>query len=132
RPEFALFDFILFYSKGSPDTFRWIGQNEMHNVIRCGVPELEAVWTGAICAGNERQWHPTQKPRWLLEKILFVSSVPGAQVLDPFAGSGSTAFAAQRLPGRQVTLIEPEPKYVGLIQSIAKDEFGCKVTLNDN
>ncbi|GAJ13305.1 unnamed protein product, partial [marine sediment metagenome] len=55
------FDFILFYSKGSPDTFRWIGQNEMHNVIRCGVPEIEAVWAGAICAGNERQWHPTQK-----------------------------------------------------------------------
>jgi site-specific DNA-methyltransferase (adenine-specific) len=123
------FDFILFYSKGSPDKFRWIGQNEMHNVIRCVVPEIEAVWTGAICAGNERQWHPTQKPRWLLEKILFISSAPGTQVLDPFAGSGSTAFAAQRLSGRQVTLIEPEPKYVGLIQSIAKEEFQCNVTL---
>lgn len=125
------FDFILFYSKGKPHIFRWIGQNEMHNVIRCGVPEIEAVWTGAICAGNERErhWHPTQKPRWLLEKILFVSSATGSQVLDPFAGSGSTAFAAQRLPGRQVTLIEPEPKYYGLIQSTAIEEFGCKVQI---
>lgn len=123
------FDFILFYSKGIPRTFRWIGQNEMHNVIRCGVPEIEAVWAGAICSGNERQWHPTQKPRWLLEKILFVSSAPGTQVLDPFAGSGSTAFAAHRFAGRQVTLIEPEPKYYGLIQSIAKEEFQCEVAL---
>ncbi|MBA7529734.1 hypothetical protein ES705_21933 [subsurface metagenome] len=123
------FDFILFYSKGIPRTFRWIGQNEMHNVIRCGVPEIESVWAGAICNGNERQWHPTQKPRWILEKLLWVSSTPGTQVLDPFAGSGSTAFAAQRLPGRQVTLIEPEPKYVGLIQSIAKEEFQCEVVL---
>lgn len=123
------FDFILFYSKGRPHTFRWIGQNEMHNVMRCSVPEVEAVWAGAICGGNERQWHPTQKPRWLLEKLLWVSSTPGAQVLDPFAGSGSTAFASHRLPGRQAILIEPEPKYVGLIQSIAKEEFQCQVVL---
>lgn len=122
------FDFILFYSKGVPRTFRWIGQNEMHNVIRCGMPEIEAVWGGAICSGNERQWHPNQKPRWLLEKLLWVSTEHRSKILDPFAGSGSTAFAASRLPGRQVTLIEPEPKYYGLIQSIAK-ELQCAVIL---
>lgn len=112
------FDMILFYSKGSPKTFWWIGQNEMHNVIE-----------GPICAGNERQWHPTQKPRWLLLKLLRVSSEYGDTILDPFAGSGSTAFTATRLPSRQVILVEPDPKYIGLIQSIAKEEFQCQVTL---
>lgn len=122
------FDMILLYSKGSPRTFRWIGQNEMHNVIE---PPFKEVLTGAISAGSEREghWHPTQKPRWLLEKLLFVASAPGARVLDPFAGSGSTAFAAQRLPGREIILVEPKSKYVGLIQSTAKEEFGCEVNL---
>lgn len=112
------FDMILFYSKGSPKTFKWIGQNEMHSILE-----------GPICAGNERQWHPTQKPRWLLLKLLGVSSLPGDTVLDPFAGSGSTAFAAMRLPERHIVLIEPEPKYSGLIQSTAKEEFQCDVIL---
>lgn len=113
------FDMILFYSKGSPKTFNWLDQNQMHSVLE-----------GPICAGNERlQGHPTQKPRWLLQKLLQVSSLPGNTVLDPFAGSGSTAFAAMRLPGRHVVLIEPEPKYVGLIQSTAKEEFQCDVML---
>lgn len=110
------FDLILYFTKGTPKTFIWLGQNEMHNVI-----------TGPICAGNEREYHPTQKPRWLLQKLLQVSSKPGATVLDPFAGSGSTAFAVGHLPGRKFLLVEPEPKYSGLIQSTAIEEFGCKV-----
>lgn len=125
------FDLVVFFSKGTPACFRWIGQNEMHNVLECRAAEIESHWfeTGPICGGNERQWHPTQKPRWLLEKLLWVSSEPGSHILDPFAGSGSTAFAALRLPGRHVTLIEPEPKYVGLIRSIAQEEFQCTVIL---
>lgn len=110
------FDLILYFTKGTPKTFVWLGQNEMHNVI-----------TGPICAGNEREYHPTQKPRWLLQKLLQVSSKPGDMVLDPFAGSGSTAFAVGHLPGRKFILVEPEPKYSGLIQSTAIEEFGCKV-----
>lgn len=112
------FDLILYFTKGAPRAFVWLGQNEMHNVI-----------TGPICAGNEREYHPTQKPRWLLQKLLQVSSKPGDKVLDPFAGSGATAFSIGHLPGRKFILVEPEPKYSGLIQSIAKDEFGCKVTM---
>jgi DNA modification methylase len=115
------FDFILYFTKGTPKTFIWLGQNEMHNVI-----------TGPICAGAERDYHPTQKPRWLLQKLIQVSSKPGDTILDPFAGSGSTAFAASRLPGRRAVLIEPEPRYYGLIQGIAKNEFGVEVTVHGN
>jgi len=41
--------------------------------------------------------HPTQKPVELLEKFIQAYSRPGEIVLDPFAGSGSTAVAATQL-----------------------------------
>lgn len=37
--------------------------------------------------------HPTQKPVRLLERLLNLVSKPGAVVVDPFMGSGSTAIA---------------------------------------
>ena len=40
--------------------------------------------------------HPTQKPVELLEDLIEESTDPGDVVLDPFAGSGSTAVAAVR------------------------------------
>ena len=44
-------------------------------------------------SGNE---HPTQKPVGLLEELIEQSTAPGDVVLDPFAGSGSTAVASVR------------------------------------
>lgn len=55
--------------------------------------------------------HPSQKPIALLERIIKASSMPGETVLDPFAGSFSTAFVAQSL-GRCAISIEREPEYV--------------------
>ncbi len=111
---------ILFFVKGQPKTFNWLNQNAMHNVI-----------TGGICGGNERSYHPTQKPRYLLWKLMQVSSMPGDIILDPFAGSGSTAFTSFGF-GRNSILVEPEPQYSGLIQSIAKKEFNYDVILRRN
>ena len=48
----------------------------------------------------ERTGYPTQKPVALYERIISASSNPGDMVLDPFAGSGTTCVAAERL-GRQ-------------------------------
>jgi len=44
----------------------------------------------------EREDHPTQKPLELIERIVRVSAPEGGLVLDPFAGSGTTAVAALR------------------------------------
>lgn len=38
--------------------------------------------------------HPTQKPVELFEQLINVTTLPGALVVDPFAGSGTTAIAA--------------------------------------
>jgi site-specific DNA-methyltransferase (adenine-specific) len=54
--------------------------------------------------------HPTQKPEKLLAKILLASTNPGGLILDPFAGSGTTAVAAKKL-GRHFVSIESDEQY---------------------
>lgn len=49
--------------------------------------------------------NPTQKPVPILEPLIEYACPPGGVVLDPFAGSGSTAIAARNL-GRRAVLIE--------------------------
>ncbi len=45
----------------------------------------------------ENTLHPTQKPEKLLAKIILASTNENDFVLDPFAGSGTTAVAAKKL-----------------------------------
>lgn len=59
--------------------------------------------------------HPTQKPEKLLAKVILASSNEGDMVLDPFAGSGTTAVAARKL-GRGFTAIESDERYCLLAQ----------------
>jgi site-specific DNA-methyltransferase (adenine-specific) len=54
--------------------------------------------------------HPTQKPEKLLAKIILASTNPGDLILDPFAGSGTTAVAAKKL-GRNFVAIESDENY---------------------
>ena len=54
------------------------------------------------------------KPPELIEATLRNSSRPGAAVLDPFAGSGSTLVACERA-GRAARLIELDPAYCDVI-----------------
>jgi site-specific DNA-methyltransferase (adenine-specific) len=58
--------------------------------------------------------HPTMKPPALIEHCLRNSSRPGALVLDPFAGSGSTLVACEA-SGRAARLIELDPRYCDVI-----------------
>ncbi len=61
------------------------------------------VWTIPIDAALARDLgYPTAKPLALLERIIRASSRPGDLVLDCFAGSGTTAVAAQRLGRRWI------------------------------
>jgi site-specific DNA-methyltransferase (adenine-specific) len=54
--------------------------------------------------------HPTQKPEKLVAKIILASTNPGDLVLDPFAGSGTTAVVAKKL-GRDFVAIESDETY---------------------
>lgn len=80
----------------------------------------KAVWNGtgytpnilryAVCAGLEREAHPTQKPEALMCELVARHTAPGSVVLDPFMGSGTTLVASKRL-GRNAIGIELEEKY---------------------
>jgi len=54
--------------------------------------------------------HPTQKPEKLLAKIILASTNPGDLILDPFAGSGTTAVVAKKLE-RDFVAIESDEEY---------------------
>ena len=64
--------------------------------------------------------HPTQKPVSGLTPLISSFSRPGDLVLDPFAGSGSTAVAAALLDRRYLA-IELDPTYY----RIARDHLAA-------
>jgi DNA modification methylase len=49
-------------------------------------------------------------PLELARRLILLTTLPGDQVLDPFAGSGTTGVAAKEL-GRHYTLMELNPKF---------------------
>jgi site-specific DNA-methyltransferase (adenine-specific) len=55
--------------------------------------------------GKEKTGYPTQKPLGILRRIIQASSNPGDVVMDFFAGSGTTGFAAYEL-GREFILMD--------------------------
>lgn len=59
--------------------------------------------------------HPTVKPVALKQWLCRMIAPPGAVILDPFAGTGTTGEAAVR-EGQHALLIEREPQYCADIQ----------------
>jgi len=101
-------EYIMFAVKGDDFTFNWKGQKEMQNLIET-----------PIVMGDEREDHPTQKPVEVIEDLLEVSTNTKDRVLDPFAGTGTTAVACQRQK-RNWTVIEKEEEYVDIIKRRVK------------
>lgn len=59
---------------------------------------------------TENTAHPTQKPEKLLAKIILASTRENDLILDPFAGSGTTAVVAKKL-NRACLAIERDENY---------------------
>jgi DNA modification methylase len=74
----------------------------------CGARDQGDVWYLEKPRANDL--HPTMKPVALVERALENSSRPSSVVLDPFAGSGTTAIACERT-GRKARLVELDPRY---------------------
>jgi DNA modification methylase len=67
--------------------------------------------------------HPTMKPIALIERFVRNSSRPGALVIDPFGGSGSTLMACEIL-GRVCRTMELDPRFADVIVSRWQDYTG--------
>jgi site-specific DNA-methyltransferase (adenine-specific) len=93
---------------------------DVWNLPKSGQEELDADGAGRMwtCtppgqAEKEEGRHPTQKPVRLLERMIEASTEPGAVILDPFNGSGTTGVAALKL-GRRYVGIELDTQYLEL------------------
>lgn len=60
--------------------------------------------------------HPTVKPIELMRRLIRLVSRPGATIIDPFLGSGTTGVAAV-LEGRNFIGIEREPDYFKIAET---------------
>ena len=78
------------------------------------------------CSAAERLGYPTQKPLALLERIIKLTTNPGAVVLDPFCGCGTTVDAAQKL-GRSWVGIDITYISIDLIIKRLQATFGQSV-----
>ena len=71
-----------------------------------------------LARGNCEEYteHPTQKPVDLVRLLIRSYCPPGATVLDPTAGSGTTLMACE-IEGRTCVCAENDPKYRAMIET---------------
>jgi DNA modification methylase len=67
---------------------------------------------------KESRVHPTQKPLTLIKRLILASSNEGDLVVDPFAGSGSTAIASLQLKRNFITIDLDETYYNEVLKRI--------------
>lgn len=70
----------------------------------------------AAASDRDGSDHPTVKPQSLMRWLVRLATARGGLVLDPFGGSGSTAWAAVA-EGRRAVLIEKTPKHADHIEA---------------
>ena len=111
----------------STETILWAQKNEKksrhyfnYDLMKelNGGKQMKDVWTGTLTPQNEKIYgkHPTQKPLYLLEKIILASTREGDVVLDPFCGSSTTGVACKKL----------NRKYIGIDNNLEYIELSMK------
>ena len=106
-------EYILFLRKGSeyrsPSTVQralsMLNKKEMQSWLRSSWADIKGEST--------RKGHPAPFPVALAERLIKLFSFAGDTVLDPFAGTGTTAVAALNC-GRNSVSLDIEPKYVSI------------------
>ena len=88
----------MWLGNGGGGALTWNGGATQANVVR----------TGKIIPSADQ--HPTVKPEPLMALFVHLHTNPGALVLDPFMGSGTTLRAAKDLQRKSIG-IEIEERY---------------------
>ncbi len=89
---------------------------------------MRPVWSD-IRGASLRAGHPAPFPSELAERLIWMFSFAGDTILDPFAGSGSTAVAAIRT-GRNSISIEIEEEYLNAATRRAARETAGRLIEN--
>lgn len=67
------------------------------------------VFSGAAINGGQK-YHPTQKPDWIIKRLICACTREGDTIFDPFMGSGTTGIACMQL-GRKFIGCEIDEGY---------------------
>ncbi len=112
------------YFTHSTETILWAQKDDKHSRHYFnydlmkelnGGKQMKDVWTGTLTPRHERIYgkHPTQKPLYILERIILASTRENELVLDPFCGSSTTGVACKKL-GRKYIGIDNNPEYINI------------------
>jgi len=91
----------------STETVLWAKKNEknvkhLFNYSKMkeinGGKQMKDVWEGSLTKPSEKKEgkHPTQKPEYLLERIILASTKENDIIMDPFCGTGTTGVVAKK------------------------------------
>jgi site-specific DNA-methyltransferase (adenine-specific) len=125
------------YASRLPDASCWLAWDKRDGMTSNDNADCEMAWTnlrgparlfrhrwsGMIkdSEKSDRRVHPTQKPVALMIWCLKLLQLPpGSLILDPYAGSGTTAVACQKV-GHQCILIEKDERYIPIIERRLRD-----------
>lgn len=98
--------------------------------------QMKDVWSSSTTSQKEKKFgkHPTQKPEWLLERIILASTNEGDKVLDPFNGSGTTGVMCKKV-GRKYIGIDINEEYLNIskqrIENINIQEYTKEIVKED-
>ncbi len=81
---------FIWARKNKKNTFNYNDMKELN-----GGKQMRSIWPKGKTAGGKKI-HPTQKPEWLLDRIILATSKPGDIIFDPFMGSGTTAVVSKK------------------------------------
>lgn len=112
---------ILWAQKADKNAKHYFDYERMKAVN--GGKQMKDVWTGTLTPLIEKQFgkHPTQKPIYLLERIISASTREGDVVLDPFCGSSTTGVVCKQLDRKYIG-IDRNPEYLQLSIRRLKNE----------
>jgi len=84
------------------------------------------VWTD-VTEVMQGKFHVAQKAQRVIEVPIEVHTQPGEYVIDPFAGCGTTAFAARKLDRRFVVIEKDEAIFEGMLGRLMGDNCSLKM-----
>jgi site-specific DNA-methyltransferase (adenine-specific) len=120
-------EYILFFRKGGEyrkvapleKALSMLTKEEMQSWLR-------SIWTD-IRGASLRNGHPAPFPTSLAERLIKLFSFAGDTVLDPFAGTGSTAVAAIAT-GRHSISLDIEKNYIAIARENIEEAIAQKRT----
>lgn len=106
---------VLWARKNEKKTRHFFNYQKMKELN--GGKQMKDVWKGSLTKPTEKKEgkHPTQKPQYLLERIIQASVESGQIILDPFCGSGTTGVEALKY-GCQFIGIDSNEEYIKIAQ----------------